>query len=100
VLSLLIDGNEDVWQIPALHPLRAKHAFVGHKKLLQLRYHMIGAESLESKLLGEYVSFVKKSHPGAPLPNVFADEELFENARSTLAAVGEERFFAKLSDDA
>lgn len=96
VLSLLIDGNEAVWQIPALHPLRAKHAFVGQKKLLQLRYHMIGADNLESKLLGEYVEFVRRAHPEAPLPNVFADQELFDNARSTLAHVGEDAFFGRM----
>jgi hypothetical protein len=99
VLSLLIDGNEAVWQLPALHPLRAKHAFVGQKQLLQLRYHMIGADNLESKLLGEYVDFVKRTHPEAPLPNVFADQELFDNARSTLAAVGDEAFFARMGGE-
>jgi hypothetical protein len=94
VLSLLIDGNEAVWRLPELHSLRDSYAFVGKQKLLQLRYHMIGANSFEEKVLGEYVAFVKKHHPDAPVPCVFADEELFDNAQQILDRVGEDKFFA------
>ena len=99
VLSLLIDGNEAVWKIPQLHPLRDKHDFVGKKKLLQLRYHMIGARAFEEKVLGEYVDFVRTHHPDAPMPGVFADEELFENARQMMAEIGEEKFFTKMGGE-
>jgi uncharacterized short protein YbdD (DUF466 family) len=96
VLSLLLDGNEAVWKLPELHSLRDKHDFVGKKKLLQLRYHMIGANSFEEKVLGEYVAYVRQNHPDAPIPGVFADEELFENAKKTLERVGDEKFFAEM----
>jgi len=99
ILSLLIDGNEPVWKIPALHPLRDKYAFVGQTKLLQLRYHMIGARSFEEKILGEYVDFIRKHHPDAPIPAVFADEELFDNARQMMTDVGEDKFFTKMGGE-
>src|SRR5260370_25626611 len=50
LLSLLLAGNEDAYLIPELHPLREKYPFVGEKKLLELHFHMIGQESIESAI--------------------------------------------------
>ena len=105
LLSLMLDGNEDAWRIPELHALRAKNAFIGQKKILQLHFHMVGSDSLEQAIFLRYVAFVRAKHPGATIPGVFADEKLFHDARKLLDELGDEPFFApmnqgKASDDA
>lgn len=98
LLSLLLSGNEEAWAKPELHALRDKHGFVGKKKLLELHFHMVGKKSVESAIFDEYVSFVRREHPSAALPGLFADEELFEDARKLLEELGDERFFAPMNE--
>ncbi|AUX24045.1 uncharacterized protein SOCEGT47_045780 [Sorangium cellulosum] len=66
LLSLLLDGHEAAWRIPELHPLRAAHAWGGDRKLLQLRFHMVGQPSLEVAIFEEYVRHVREHHATAP----------------------------------
>lgn len=98
LLSLLLSGAEEAWQIPALHGLRQKHPFTAEDpKLAQLHFHMIGADSIESAVFLKYLGFVEEHHPEATIPGLFADEELFENAASLLETIGDEAFFSKMS---
>lgn len=97
MLSLLLAGNEDAWRVPELHALRSKHSFVGTKKLLELQFHMIGQTSLEGAIFGGYIAHVRAKHPDAPLPGLFADEGLFENAEKMRATLGDDAFFAPLN---
>jgi hypothetical protein len=96
LLSLLLDGQEPAWRIPELHARRDKHAYVGKKKLLQLHFHMIGAKSLEAAVFSQYIEVVQKRHPDSTIPGLFADDELFEDARRLLEQVGDEQFFAEI----
>lgn len=96
MLSLLLSGNEAAWRNPALHPLRQKFEVVGKKKICQLSFHMIGAQSLEEKIFSSYVAFVQTQHPDAPIPGLFADEKVFEDARRLLESLGDEKFFAEM----
>lgn len=98
LLSLLLRGDEDAWAKPELHALRDKHGFVGKKKILELHFHMVGQKSVQAAIFGEYVRFVQREHPGAALPGLFADEELFEDARVLLEELGDERFFAPMNE--
>lgn len=98
LLSLMLDGNEDVWRLPDLHPLRGKHDWVGGKKLLQLHFHMIGSESLEEAIFLRYIEHVRAHHPEATVPGLFADERLFADARKLLDELGDEAFFAKMNE--
>ncbi|MFW6086121.1 MAG: hypothetical protein ACODAG_02870 [Myxococcota bacterium] len=101
LLSLMFEANEEVWRVPELHPLRDKHPFVGDKKLLQLRFHMIGHEGeLEDAIFRHYVQHVRERHPEAPLPGLFADEKLFEDARTLLDELGDDAFFAPMNEGA
>jgi hypothetical protein len=100
LVSLLAAGNEDAWRIPALHPLREKHGYVGTARLLELHLHMIGQQSLEAAIFGRYLSHLHKVHPEAPLPGLFADEQLFEDARRMLGELGEDKFFAPMNASA
>ena len=97
MLSLLLRGDEHAWAKGELHGLRGKHSFAGGKNLLELHFHMIGKDSLESALLGRYVAHVQEHHPDAPTPAVFADEALFDNARQMLDKQGAELFFKELN---
>jgi hypothetical protein len=96
MLSLLLSGNEAAWRNPALHPLRQKFAFIGKRKLCQLSFHMIGAQSLEEKIFSSYVAFIQVEHPDASIPGLFADEKVFDDARRLLESLGDEKFFAAL----
>ncbi|MFW6031490.1 MAG: hypothetical protein ACOC9T_02770, partial [Myxococcota bacterium] len=101
LLSLMLEANEEVWKVPELHPLREKHPFIGDKKLLQLRFHMIGHEGeLEDAIFHRYLQYVREHHPEAPLPGLFADEKLFEDARKLLEELGEEAFFEPMNQGA
>lgn len=105
MLSLMLRGDEHVWRIPELHPLRAKHPFIGTAKLLELHFHMVGHDSLEQAVFTRYLEWVRTNHPNAPLPGLFADEKLFDDARQLLDKIGDDPFFepmnagAKVDDD-
>jgi predicted ATPase len=73
MLSLLLQGHEAAWRVADFHPLRPKHPFAGKQKLLELHFHMIVADSLESKLFLNYIEYVQQQHPEAALPGLFAD---------------------------
>ncbi|MBN1612769.1 MAG: hypothetical protein JW940_39470, partial [Polyangiaceae bacterium] len=97
MLSLLLDGHEAAWHIPELHSLRAKHAFIGTQRLLRLHFHMVGRSSIEEAIFGGYVAEVRVRHPKATVPGLFADEQLFADARSMLDELGDAAFFAPMN---
>ncbi len=100
LLSLLLSGNEAAWAKPELHALRAKHGFVGKKKILELHLHMVGQKNVESAVFGAYVELVQRLHPDATLPGLFADQELFADAKTLLDELGDDRFFAPMNEGA
>ncbi len=99
MLDLLLDDNPLAWARPELHPLRETAAWVGKSRLLRLPIHMIGAESLAAAVLGSYAEVVRKNHPEAPTPALFADGPLFEDASGLRERLGDERFFATLNQE-
>lgn len=60
--------------------MRGKNDWIGKKKLLQLPIHMLGAQDMESKILGAYVAWAAKNHEGASTPALYADQGLFDDA--------------------
>lgn len=98
MLSLMLRGHEAPWRRTELHELRQKYGFIGKKNLLELHFHMIGRKSIEEAVLNQYVEYVGEHHPDAPVPPVFADEELFADARNLLNELGDEKFFAPLNE--
>jgi hypothetical protein len=100
VLHLLLQHNNDARAITELAPIVAKHdGWLNGKKLLMVPYHMIGAVSMESAILGGYVNHVRKVHPEAGTPGVYLSLKLFENARSLRSQMGDESFFIALNKD-
>ncbi|VTU01487.1 Uncharacterized protein OS=Singulisphaera acidiphila (strain ATCC BAA-1392 / DSM 18658 / VKM B-2454 / MOB10) GN=Sinac_1955 PE=4 SV=1 [Gemmataceae bacterium] len=102
VLHLLLQHNPAVRNIAELAKLfdahrKDNHGWVESKKFLLVPYHMIGARSMESAILGGYVDHVMAVHPTAPLPGVYLADEIFKNAQQHRTALGDDKFFEQLN---
>jgi hypothetical protein len=99
VLHLLLRGHARARAIPELAAVVAKHAeWLDGQRLLLVPYHMIGARSLESAILGHYVQHVRRLHPEAPVPGVYVAEALFEDAMAARRRMGDGPFFEVLNE--
>ncbi len=98
VLHLLLQGNAQARAIHELAPAVAKHDdWMQSKNILLVPYHMIGASSIESGVLGGYARYIVKHHPEAPIPGFFLSEHLFADAVEMRNHMGDEKFFAALN---
>jgi len=98
VLHLLLQGNVQARSIPELASVVTKHErWLGGKRFLLVPYHMIGAHSMESAILGHYAEHIEKLHPEAPMPPVFLAEALFSDAQGLRTRMGNESFFDALN---
>lgn len=97
LLDLMLADHPAPWGRGELHALRGKNDWIGKKKLLQLPIHMLGAQDMESKILGSYVAWVAKNRPDAPTPAIYADQGLFDDARDLRRRMGDDKFFAELN---
>ena len=98
VLHLLLNRHPAARAHPDLSPLVLKHPGLEGKRFLLLPFHMIGAESMESAVLGGYVEQILQLHPSAPTPPVYLSEDLFRDARKMREEVGDDKFFARLNE--
>ena len=100
VLDLLISGDKDARAIPRLAPVVTKYKdTLNGKKLLMVPYHMVGANDMESQILGGYVEHVKRLYPEAPTPGVYPFDKLLANADDLRRTMGDEAFFQRLRGD-
>ncbi|EST37408.1 hypothetical protein N566_13090 [Streptomycetaceae bacterium MP113-05] len=99
VLHALLSGAPAARARTDLDPVLTKHEWLGTegKRFLLVPYHMLGAKSLEQRVLGGYVSHVKKLHPDAPTPQVYRTDALFDDIRSMRARMGDPAVIAGLS---
>jgi hypothetical protein len=97
LLDLMLADHPAPWSRGELHALRSKNDWIGKKKLLQLPIHMLGAQDMESKILGSYVAWTAKNHPDAPTPAIYADQGLFDDARDLRRRMGDDKFFEELN---
>ncbi|UZE96940.1 hypothetical protein [Alkalimarinus alittae] len=101
VLHLLLQGNTQAREINELAPAVAKHDhWLQKSNILLVPYHMIGAASIESGILGGYAKHIKKLHPEAPIPGFYMSHRLFENAKQLRESMGDEVFFNTLNKGA
>jgi hypothetical protein len=99
ILHLILSGNTTARAIPELASVIQKHNdWINGKKFLLVPFHMIGAPDMESGILGGYVDFVRRFHPGAPVPGVYLAEGLFKDAEALRQRMGDESFFAAMSE--
>jgi hypothetical protein len=100
VLTLLLQRYPEARAIAELASVVTKHnAWTQERTFLVVPYHMIGAASLESAVLGQYADYVRRLCPEAPTPGFYQGERLFADARRLRAAMGDEMFFARLGRD-
>lgn len=98
VLHLILFGDTQARGIPELAGVISKHSeWLQGKRFLLAPYHLIGAHSMESGILGGYVDFVRRTHPQAKVPGVFLAGKLFEDARHLRETMGDESFFGRLN---
>lgn len=101
VLQLLLNGQPAALAKPELASVvKQLSDWRGDRKFLTVPFQLIGAASLESALFGGYVTYVRERHPDAPLPEVYADEPILDNADELLAKLGDEAFFKVLNEGA
>src|SRR2546427_12561614 len=99
ILHLILQDNPLARGIPELASIIAKHnEWIGGKKFLLVPYHMIGAHDMESGILGGYVDFMRRTHPGSPIPGVYLAEGLFTDADNLRKKMGNGPFFQTLND--
>jgi hypothetical protein len=98
VLHLLLQGDPEARAIPELAPVIAKYDPAIEAKSFDLvPFHLIGAESMEQAIFGGYVEHLREIDASAPLPGIYADGPLFEEADQRRADLGDETFFARLN---
>jgi hypothetical protein len=102
VLYLLLQGNRAARSLEKLAPVVTKHnRWTQGKKFLLVPYHMIGADSVEQRLLGGYYDAVVQRHPDKPRPaGLFPSDSLIENACTLRTQMGDQAFFQALNGTA
>ena len=101
VLTLLLRGDARARSISELAGAVAKsNAWTTNRRFLVVPYHMIGATSMESAILGHYAEHVRSVHPEAPTPGFYQADHLFEDARNLRSNMGDEAFFRTLNERA
>ncbi|MET9731650.1 phage resistance protein [Streptomyces sp. NPDC006458] len=92
VLYALLSGDPAARARTEFDPVLTKHEWLttDGKKFLLVPYHMLGAKALEQRVLGGYVTHVKKLHPQAPTPQVYRTDSLFADIRANRATYGDE----------
>ena len=99
MLQLLLDAHPAALARPELAPVVASMSqWRTGQKFLTVPFHLIGAASLESALFGTYVAHMQALHPDAPLPDLFADEPILDNADVLRQRLGDDAFFAALNE--
>ena len=99
IMLLLLERNALARAIPELSEVVAKHnGWTESKRFLLVPYHMLGAEDMETAILGGYAAHVRKHHADKPTPAVYRSEALLEDARRLREQFGDTQFFAKLNE--
>jgi hypothetical protein len=108
VLHALLHGERAARSRPEFAPLLAKHdSWLAGRRFLLVPYHLLGARSLEQRVLGGYVEHIRKLHPDVEIPAVHRTDALLDQSRHLRAQIGDDAFIAGLpgeedewSDDA
>jgi hypothetical protein len=98
ILHLILAGDAHARSIPELAPVIARHnVWVEGKKFLLVPYHMIGAQDMESALLGGYADHARRLRPEASLAGVYRSDKILADALNLRSSMGDEAFFARLN---
>lgn len=98
VLSAILTQHRALQRKVALQALSVKHeSWIGRRNFLLVPYHLIGAASLDSAVLGGYVRHIAKLRPDAPVPAVYRDDQLLDDARRQRETIGDDTFIRLLT---
>jgi hypothetical protein len=98
VLHALLGHDRAARSLDGLEAVVAKHdTWLRDRNVLRLTFHLIGATSLESALLGGYLDQIRRLHPDAPLPEVHVTDGLLRDADNLRERLGDAAFFAQLA---
>jgi hypothetical protein len=101
VLDMLLDGDPSARAITKLASIISKNnRWWEGRKFLLVPFHMIGATSMESAILGGYSRYIRERHPDAPTPGFYRSQSLIEDAKGLRQKMGDEKFFAALGGQA
>ncbi|MFI7609388.1 hypothetical protein ACIBTV_30345 [Micromonospora sp. NPDC049366] len=93
VLHALLRGEPAARGRDEFAPLVAKHSvWLDGRKFLLVPYHLLGARSLEQRVLGGYVDRMRALHPEASIPAVHRTDALLEQAASLREKIGDKQF--------
>jgi len=97
VLYAILSGDVDARGKKGLADVVAKHdPWMRGRKFLLVPYHLPDSQSLDAAILGGYVAHVAKTYPGKPLPDVYVDDQLIEDAKADRQRLGDEAFITQL----
>lgn len=97
VLYALLHGERSARERDEFAPLLARHdSWLAGRKFLIVPYHLIGAKSLEQRVLGGYIEQVRRLHRDAPIPAVHRTDALLDQSRHLREQIGDEAFLAGL----
>jgi hypothetical protein len=97
VLDFILSNHKMARAKKDLQEVCSENLWTENYKLLMVPYHMIGAESMEQAILGQYARFIKKTHPDAPPPAIYLADGLFKDAANMRENYGDEKFFEVLN---
>ncbi|GLZ16339.1 hypothetical protein Acsp04_65740 [Actinomadura sp. NBRC 104425] len=92
VLYALLSRHPKAWGNPEFDSVLTRHEWLQSegKKFLLVPYHMLGARSLEQRVLGKYAEYIRKLHPDASVPQVYKTDALFDDIRGLRARMGDD----------
>lgn len=97
VLYALLRGEPAARRRDELAGLVDKHdTWLNGRRFLLVPFHLLGAKSLEQRVLGGYVEHVRKLHPEAPIPAVHRTDALLEQSAHLRGQIGDAQFLAGL----
>jgi hypothetical protein len=100
MLYLLLSNDLDARAKPELAEVVDKHDWTAGKKFLLVPYHMIGAETVEERILGGYLDRMRELHPDVPPPGLYDADAMVGNARKLREQFGDNAFFRALNEGA
>jgi hypothetical protein len=98
VLHALLRGEPAARGRDEFAALLARHdGWLAGRRFLLVPYHLLGAKSMEQRVLGGYAEHVRRLHPDAPVPAVHRTDALLANARYLRSQMGDQRFLEGLN---
>jgi hypothetical protein len=99
VLHALLRGEPVARARDEFAQLLYEHDWLEGRKFLLVPLHLLGAKSLEQRVFGRYIDYVRVLHPDALIPAVHRTDALLDQMRHLRERIGDEEFIADLASD-